>query len=124
MLFHAERAMQQKLKRSARELASCNSLCLNICLRTLTSAACPKELCIWTSTPMYPFKVERSKGPISLILMNVVLLLFLDIGKDRENCDVDDNVRTAITVSALLDKLPPIKFEDVPLRFDNGDEES
>ena len=73
---------------------------------------------------MYPFKFERSKEPISLISMNVVFLLFLDVGKDRENSDVDENVRTAITVSALLDKLPPIKFEDVPLRFDNGDEES
>jgi hypothetical protein len=72
---------------------------------------------------MYPFEFERSKEPISLISMNVVLL-FLDVGKDRENSDVDENVRTAITVSALLDKLPPSKFEDVTPRFDNGDAES
>jgi hypothetical protein len=73
---------------------------------------------------MYPFKFERSKEPISLILMSVAFLLFLNVGKDRENSDVDENVRIAIIVSAPLDKLPPSKFEDVPLRFDNGDEES
>jgi hypothetical protein len=59
---------------------------------------------------MYPFKLERSKEPISLISMNVVFLLILDVGKDRENRDVDENVRTAITVSVLRDKTSSAKI--------------
>jgi hypothetical protein len=71
---------------------------------------------------MYPFKFERLKEPRSLISMNVVLFI-LDAGKDRDNSDVDENVRTAITVSALRHKLPLQKYEVVLPKFDKGDEE-
>jgi hypothetical protein len=55
--------------------------------------------------------------------MNVVLFI-LDVGKDRDNSDVDENVRTAITVSALCYKLPLPRYEVVLLpRFDKGDDE-
>jgi hypothetical protein len=50
-----------------------------------------------------------------LLSMKPVFLLCLDVGKDSDNNDVDEKVRTPTTVSALRDKASLSKYMDVPL---------
>jgi hypothetical protein len=70
----------------------------------LTSAAYSKELCIWTSAALCPFRLELLIDAISFVSTKVVVFLSLGVDKDRDDNDVDENVRTPTTVSALRDQ--------------------
>ena len=77
---------------------------LNTCPWSLTSVAYSNELCIWTSTATCPSRPELLIEPISFVSTKVVVFLCLDVGKDSDDKDVDENVRTPTTVSALRDQ--------------------
>lgn len=101
-----------------------SKVCLNMSPWSLTSAAYSKEPCIWTSTATCPSSFEGLIESISLTSIEAVLLLCLDDGRDNDNNDVDENVRTPTMVSALRDKLRLFKYRNVPLlkSLDVGDE--
>ena len=83
-----------------------SNVCLNMSPWSLTSTAYSKELCIWTSTATWPSSFEGLTESISLTSIKAALLLCLVDGKDSDDNEVDENVRTPTTVSALRDKPP------------------
>ena len=109
---------------NAHRLLPLSKVCLNMFPWSLTSAAYSKEPCIWTSTATCPSSFEVLMQSISLTSIKAVLLFCLDVGKDSDDNDVDENVRTPTTVSALRDKPSPSNYRNVPLlkSLDTGEE--
>jgi hypothetical protein len=100
-------------------------VCLNTCPWSSTSVAYSKELCIWTSTTTCPSRLELLIEPNSFVSTKVDVFLCLDVGKDSDDRDVDENVRTPTTVSARRDQ--PFQTETrkllpLPRSLETGEE--